>query len=316
MEAVLKRLRRLRGHRGRDADVPAAPGDAVPAPDPPFLVDQSLTAKADYDRLRLAMPALFDAETEAKIVRHVMAHGVQSRFLGYVGAEQIAIIGTELREHLHARGLNSRQRLMLDLAIEALRESSLPEHDARIYCHEAITPFALLMRGRFPKMIGTEFLKDAASREAFFPILHGDVCRSDFPSDAFDLILSNDVLEHVPELDDALREAARILKPGGSMLATFPFFFDREVGIRFASLLDGRVVHHVEPPVYHGNPVDPEGGSLVFQIPGWDVIARARSAGFSDARMRLVCDQDRGICASFREEETTPKGVFVACFRK
>jgi hypothetical protein len=41
-------------------------------------------------------------------------------------------------------------------------------------------------------------------------------------------------------------------------------------------------VEHLSPPEYHGNPVD-ERGSLVFTDIGWDVLAQAMDAGFSDA---------------------------------
>ena len=52
------------------------------------------------------------------------------------------------------------------------------------------------------------------------------------PDEVFDAVLSADVLEHVPDIDAALRETVRILKPGGKLLATFPFLFEREAGTR------------------------------------------------------------------------------------
>jgi SAM-dependent methyltransferase len=46
--------------------------------------------------------------------------------------------------------------------------------------------------------------------------------RLDFPDGSFDLVLSNQVFEHVADLDDALGEVWRVLKPGGRLLALFP----------------------------------------------------------------------------------------------
>lgn len=52
------------------------------------------------------------------------------------------------------------------------------------------------------------------------------------PDDAFDFVLSNSVLEHVEEVEPVLREAGRILRPGGRLVATVP-------GPGFRSLLRG-----------------------------------------------------------------------------
>jgi SAM-dependent methyltransferase len=43
-----------------------------------------------------------------------------------------------------------------------------------------------------------------------------------FPDGHFDVVVSNQVFEHVPRLDRALAEIARVLKPGGKLLTLFP----------------------------------------------------------------------------------------------
>lgn len=43
-----------------------------------------------------------------------------------------------------------------------------------------------------------------------------------FADESFDVVVNNQVLEHVPSLDTTLKEIARVLKPGGCALSIFP----------------------------------------------------------------------------------------------
>lgn len=42
-----------------------------------------------------------------------------------------------------------------------------------------------------------------------------------FPDHSFDYVINNQVMEHVPDLDNALKEIDRVLKPGGGVLSLF-----------------------------------------------------------------------------------------------
>jgi SAM-dependent methyltransferase len=50
----------------------------------------------------------------------------------------------------------------------------------------------------------------------------GDIGRIDHPDDTFDAVLLNEVLEHVPDQDQALREIYRVLRPGGLLFLFSP----------------------------------------------------------------------------------------------
>lgn len=49
-----------------------------------------------------------------------------------------------------------------------------------------------------------------------------DAQRLSYPDAAFDLVVSTDVIEHVPDSPAMLREVARVLRPRGTALITFP----------------------------------------------------------------------------------------------
>ncbi len=61
--------------------------------------------------------------------------------------------------------------------------------------------------------------------------------RTPFTDAAFDLVVNNQVMEHVADLDAVVAEIARILKPGGIVLSLFPsrdVFREGHIGIPFA----------------------------------------------------------------------------------
>jgi SAM-dependent methyltransferase len=98
------------------------------------------------------------------------------------------------------------------------------------------------------------------------PKRNGAVCEDitalSFQNNSFDLIVSSEVLEHVPQLEKALMETTRVLKVGGAHLFTVP---PRLKTKKRAEVNDGKVVH-IEPPDYHLDPLLPQ-GILAF----WDI---------------------------------------------
>lgn len=59
----------------------------------------------------------------------------------------------------------------------------------------------------------------------FGPDVAASVTALPFADESIDVISSNSLLEHVPYPHDAIREAFRVLRPGGVMCATVPFHF-------------------------------------------------------------------------------------------
>jgi SAM-dependent methyltransferase len=51
----------------------------------------------------------------------------------------------------------------------------------------------------------------------------GDITNLPFPPQHFDLLIANHVLEHIRDLDLALAEIKRVLKPGGLLIAQVPW---------------------------------------------------------------------------------------------
>lgn len=190
------------------------------------------------------------------------------------------------REMLHCPSceLNNRQRLAAAAVRTALARSEGPKV---IYLHEQITAmyrWVTTTFGEGNEVIGSEYLGPEHAPGAIVDgIRHEDALGLSFADESVDLTLSTDVLEHVPDIGPALREAARVTKPGGAFIFSIPFHDTAETTFKRAELqADGSLVHH-RPPEYHGNPTLPDEGSLVFYDYGWDLLDQLRDAGFEDA---------------------------------
>ena len=61
--------------------------------------------------------------------------------------------------------------------------------------------------------------------------------RADFPDQHFDLVMSNQVLEHVTDPERVVADVYRLLRPGGRFIAAFPVvdtWYEGHVGLYFA----------------------------------------------------------------------------------
>ncbi|MFC0206449.1 class I SAM-dependent methyltransferase [Novosphingobium soli] len=73
-------------------------------------------------------------------------------------------------------------------------------------------------------------------------VVWGDAENLAFADDTFDVVIMNEVLEHVPGEENALREALRVLKPGGTF---FNFTPNRFYPIETHGFLEKRSRRHV-----------------------------------------------------------------------
>jgi len=216
-------------------------------------------------------------------------------------------VGSSWREGLVYEGINSRGRAVMRIIELIIAEQQLSS--PRIYASEGLTAFALRMRSLFPRFIGSEFTLDPEHRRWMYPIPFEDLQRLSMATDTFDIVSTNEVLEHVPSVDKALGEICRVLRPGGWHVGTVPFnYFSQESTQRAKLSPTGDIVHILEPE-YHGDPMN-AGGVLVFETPGWDILDRALAAGFARAEMRFFVSLRYGIVSEHIG------GVFVFCCQK
>lgn len=233
------------------------------------------------------------------LVGDIRIHGLfEPLSNAHYAPHEITIDLERLPVSLEAGGLNSRKRaglLAVQSAVAALPPSR--QRSPKILGAEGVDLVARVLRAAYPYYLPTEFLPTEAERAHCYPIRHLDLMKVDLPAESFDIFFSAHVLEHVPDIARAIHEVERILKPDGILISTYPFAANRVNTITKARLVKGRVEHLTEPE-YHGNPMRPDEGSLVFQLPGWDILDMCRAAGLTDAKLLLIASTRHGVVAS------------------
>jgi len=65
--------------------------------------------------------------------------------------------------------------------------------------------------------------------DRYLGVLRGDATRLPFADDAFDVVVTSEVLEHIPDDVAAIAELVRVLRPGGVFAATVPSWLPEKV---------------------------------------------------------------------------------------
>jgi len=113
-----------------------------------------------------------------------------------------------------------------------------------------------------------------------------DLQKLTFSDNSFDLVVTQDVFEHIHEPDKAFVEIHRVLKPGGYHIFTIPFHEDKKT-LRRITIEDGKEILKY-PLVYHGDPLR-EQGVPVYTDFGEDFVTKLQELGFvTDA---FLCGQ-------------------------
>ena len=89
------------------------------------------------------------------------------------------------------------------------------------------TNLRLLRELGFADVTGLDFSDEAirfCAEKGLGNVRRGDITQMPFPDESFALVLATDIIEHVDDDVRALREIARVLRPGQSALLTVPAF--------------------------------------------------------------------------------------------
>lgn len=187
--------------------------------------------------------------------------------------------GDNLRETVHATtGTFNRQRQLicgLSMAIFGVPHATLKEvcdylnsNKYTLFIAEANGAIFEFLRGSlhrelfyFSEFFGQRY----ASGESVDGIRNEDLQDLSFGDGKFDIVITADILEHVPKVIKAEDEIIRVLKPGGCFCFTVPI--DPKLKhdlIKAERRVDGTIEYLAEPE-FHGDPLRSKEGILVYR---------------------------------------------------
>ena len=123
-----------------------------------------------------------------------------------------------------------------------------------------------------------------------------DLQKLTFPDEMFDVVITEDVFEHIREDEKGFKEVHRVLKKGGHHIFTIPFNFDMPTEIRVDTTSEDDVF--ILPPQFHGDKI--RENILTYRNYGLDTFERLNRIGF-ETRVYFSQYQDikNGIVNSF-----------------
>jgi SAM-dependent methyltransferase len=96
---------------------------------------------------------------------------------------------------------------------------------ARVVALDYASDEVVATRDTFAAMVEADEIR----ADRYVGVLRGDATRLPFADDAFDAVVSSEVLEHIPNDVGAISELVRVLRPGGVFAATVPSWLPEKV---------------------------------------------------------------------------------------
>jgi SAM-dependent methyltransferase len=134
----------------------------------------------------------------------------------------------------------------------------------RIHESSPSGPSSNKIRRECPNLVVSQFFSDLPRGEFRHGVRSEDLESLTLPDNSFDLVITQDVFEHVLRPDRAFAEIARTLKPGGAHVFTVPYYRGKKTVVRARAAESGGV-EYLKDPDYHSNPIDPEGSLVVTE---------------------------------------------------
>ncbi|OGW46080.1 MAG: methyltransferase type 11 [Nitrospirae bacterium RBG_13_41_22] len=137
-----------------------------------------------------------------------------------------------------------------------------------------------------------------------------DIENQTFPDGSFDLVVTQDVMEHIFDPARAFAEIARVLKPVGAHIFSVPLVNKERLSEVWARRDEDGGISYLHEPEYHSNPINKE-GSLVTMHWGYNICDFIFKHSGLYTTINFIDDLSLGIRAEYIEILVSRKKVIA-----
>lgn len=149
------------------------------------------------------------------------------------------------------------------------------------------------------------FLKNTDTQ---ITVIHGDLTKLDLPDNYFDIIICSEVIEHIPDFKEALRELRRVLKNGGKIIFSMP-------NIRSTFWMNDMIMYYLVKIVrtIKRKPLEKSGYSFWERSRHWAFSSKKIRKIIQEANLKII--EESGISFIIFNEWTFKNFVWNSFFK-
>jgi hypothetical protein len=166
---------------------------------------------------------------------------------------------------------------IIESSSSCLARSERDINKFKIYILESYGPIYEML-SKTANVICSEYWENVPTGTLVDNVRCEDVQNLTFSNESFDIVISQDIFEHIPSPEVGFKEIYRILKPGVYHIFTIPYNKNLSNSQVRAYIKQNEIVH-ILPPVYHGDMLRPK-GILVYTDFGLDFEHMLERIGF------------------------------------
>jgi len=159
---------------------------------------------------------------------------------------------------------------------------------------------SLKLKSECRKYLATQYYPNHIFGAQVDQFQNEDLENQTFPDNSFDLVITQDVMEHIYNPEKTFAEIARTLKKGGAHIFTVPIINKHKKTELWAVKGEDGNPTFKKTPEYHGNPVDPKGSPVTFHW-GYDIVDFIKTTSKLETEIEYINDLKYGISAEYIE---------------